>query len=183
MSAVMTPLEHIGHVARAPRIESALAAVRDILGMEIAFSTEISGPEMVCRSVSADGDPSPVLPGVRLPREGTYCHRMLEGRLPNLMRDLREYPEAMELELTRLARVGAFCTVPLVLSDGRVYGTLCCASHEAQPDLDPQRLEFIFVLARIVADQIERELAEEERRRDQIASAGVQALLAAVEAR
>ena len=183
MQADQSPLARIGEVAREPQIESAIEAVRDVLGMEIAFSTHRTDSELILETVSAADDSFPVAPGARLPLEATYCHWMLEGELPNLMRDLREHPLAFDLELTRAADVGAVCTVPLVLSDGRVYGTLCCASHEAHPELEPHKVDFVFVLARIVADQIERCLRDEERRREQIESAAVEALLAAVEAR
>jgi len=48
----------------------------------------------------------------------------------------------------------------LTLSDGALYGTLCCGSHEAQPHLRQRDLQFMQVIARIIVDQIEREALE-----------------------
>ena len=47
--------------------------------------------------------------------------------------------------------------MPLKFSDGRLYGTLCAASHEAKPSLGYRELQFLHVFARIVADQLERD--------------------------
>ena len=72
---------------------------------------------------------------------------------------------------------------PLRFSDGRVYGTLCCLSHSAEPRLQECDARFVEVLARLVADQIEREEMEAEGRRLKVRATGVGALLAALVAR
>lgn len=54
-----------------------------------------------------------------------------------------------------LRRLGAFATVPLSFSDGRLYGTLCAASHGPK-SFDYRQLQFMKVLARLIADQLER---------------------------
>ena len=78
------------------------------------------------------------------------------------------------------AGLGLVGRVPLRFSDGRVYGTLCCLSHSAEPRLRERDARFIEVLARLVADQIEREELEAERRRLEVRATGVGALLAAL---
>ena len=57
----------------------------------------------------------------------------------------------------RPSDVGAFASVPVVFSDGRFYGTLCAGSHDPKPDLGYRELRFLHVLARLVADVLERE--------------------------
>jgi putative nucleotidyltransferase with HDIG domain len=69
--------------------------------------------------------------------------------------------------------------VPLRFSDGRLYGEL----RSPDGDLTDRDLAFVQVLARIVADQLETEEEELERRRLHAESMGVQALLAAIDAR
>jgi hypothetical protein len=46
--------------------------------------------------------------------------------------------------------------VPLVLSDGRLYGTLCCVSHEADPWLRERDLGLMEGTARWLVEQLER---------------------------
>jgi putative nucleotidyltransferase with HDIG domain len=71
--------------------------------------------------------------------------------------------------------------VPLELSDGRTYGALVCTG--ATGALSDRDMAFVRVLAKIVASQLEAEEEELERRRLHAESMGVQALLAAVDAR
>jgi len=39
--------------------------------------------------------------------------------------------------------VGTFVSVPITFSDGQFYGTLCAASHHAQPSLGYRDLQFL----------------------------------------
>jgi HD-GYP domain-containing protein (c-di-GMP phosphodiesterase class II) len=87
------------------------------------------------------------------------------------------------LEVTREADIGSYVGLPLRFSDGRVYGTLCCLSHSPEPHLQERDARFMEVLARLVADQIEREEMEAEKRRLEVRATGVGALLAALVAR
>jgi putative nucleotidyltransferase with HDIG domain len=73
--------------------------------------------------------------------------------------------------------------VPLRFSDGRLYGALRCAAPDGGAAVPERDLAFVRVLAQIVATQLEAEEEELERRRLHAESMGVQALLAAVDAR
>jgi HD domain/GAF domain len=93
-----------------------------------------------------------------MPLQQTYCQRVLAGRLPNLIPDVRADDRAASLPITEAADVGAFVSVALTFSDGRLYGTLGAASHQAKPSLGYTDLQFLHVFARVVADQLELEL-------------------------
>ncbi len=58
--------------------------------------------------------------------------------------------------MTIIRNIGAYIGVPVKLSDGRVHGSLCCASNEPRTGLGEPELRFMHVLADIVAAQIER---------------------------
>jgi putative nucleotidyltransferase with HDIG domain len=81
-----------------------------------------------------------------------------------------------------LRREGESVAVPLRFSDGRLAGELRCAGTEGDP-VSERDIAFLRVLARIVAGQLEAEEEELERRRLHAESLGVQALLAAIDAR
>ena len=89
-----------------------------------------------------------------IPVEQTYCLRMLNGEVPNLIPDTRAEPAVRDLEAT--ARVGAYLGVPVKLSDGRVHGTLCGVSEQPRSELGSEQLRFMHVLADIVAARVER---------------------------
>ena len=90
--------------------------------------------------------------------------RMLDGRISNVVNDSAAEPQVRDLATTRDMRIGAYIGVPINLSDGRNFGAFCCLSHEAEPDLDERDIRFMKVLAGLIADQLEAEEAERERR-------------------
>jgi hypothetical protein len=57
---------------------------------------------------------------------------MLDGRVPNLIPDVRADDRTASLPMRRSGNVRAFATVPLTFADGRVYGTLSAASHDVK---------------------------------------------------
>ena len=175
--------ERLGAVARHPSIELAVSAARELLEMDVAYIAEFDGSNQVFRVVDGDGASFGVGLDSVVPLEDTYCQRLLDGRLTNPVTDTALQPEAAAMPITAAAGVGAYTSVPLVLGDGRFYGTLCCANHEAKPDLSDRDVQMLHVLARVTADQIEREELQLEKQRLLAETAGVTALIAAVEAR
>lgn len=61
-----------------------------------------------------------------------------------------------DLPATVHGTIGSYVGVPLQLSDGRVYGTFCCAGAETHEPFDERDVRFMRVLARVIADRIER---------------------------
>ena len=51
---------------------------------------------------------------------------MLHGEVSRVIPDTRAEPVVQDLAATR--EIGAYIGIPVTLSDGRVHGTLCCAS-------------------------------------------------------
>jgi PAS domain S-box-containing protein len=142
--------------AAEPTVRAALESVRQLLGMEVAYVSEIVGEKMVFRDLQGDGDSFGITGDLELPLEQTYCKRMLDGRIPNLIPDASADDRVASLPATRAANIGAFATVPLTRNDGSLYGTLCAASHNARR-LDYRGLQFLKVFARVIADQLELE--------------------------
>jgi PAS domain S-box-containing protein len=139
-----------------PAFDVALRAVREMLGMEVAYMTQTVGDEMFLRHLEGDGESFRLATGGSMPTEHTYCQRMLDGRLPNLIPDVRADARTASLPITALGNVGAVATVPLRFADGRLYGTLCAASHDATA-LDHRQLGVLKVFARLIADRLERQ--------------------------
>jgi putative nucleotidyltransferase with HDIG domain len=164
-------------------IEVALDAAGDMLGMDLAYLAETRGGEQAYRAVRGDGGSFGAAVGRSTALADTYCQRMLSGRMPNIVPDAEREPLVAKLLITRLGRIGSYIGVPVVLSGGEVYGTFSCLSHEPAAQLGERDVKFLEVLARLVADQIEREAGEAQRRCQDVAGAEVTALMAALEAR
>lgn len=167
---------------RADPIERTLGLAREALGMEVAFVSRFAEDRMEFRALEGDAESFGWQEGGGVPLEGTFCKRVVEGTLPNVVPDAGSDGRVSGLEVTREAAIGSYVGLPLRLSNGRVYGTLCCLSHSPEPGLQERDARFMEVLARLVADQIEREELEAERRRLEVRATGMGALLAALEA-
>jgi GAF domain-containing protein len=55
-----------------------------------------------------------------------------------------------------IRNIGSYIGVSVTLSDGRVHGSLCCASNEPRSDLGEPELRFMRVLAEIVGARMDR---------------------------
>jgi diguanylate cyclase (GGDEF)-like protein len=172
-----------GGPSPSPGIRRILSLAREQLGMDVAYLAELTPESQVIHAVSGDAGSFGVEEGSELPLEATYCRRLLEGRIPSAVRDTAEEPELSALPITAQAGVGSYLGVPLELSGGRVYGTLCCVSHSPNPSLVERHVELMGFLASLASDQIEREERELTDRRSHVELAGIHALLSALTAR
>jgi len=110
--------------------------------MDVAVFGEVCDGREVERCVAGDGDSFGLSPGSSMPIEDTYCHRLLTGRLSNVVPDAQANEQVRNLEITRAARVGAYIGVPLTGLDARLY-VLCCLAHEQRPKLGQRDVVFL----------------------------------------
>jgi EAL domain-containing protein (putative c-di-GMP-specific phosphodiesterase class I) len=143
----------------------AIRALRTHLGMDIAFISQFRDGRRVFRYVDAARPRVAVQVGVTDPLEDTYCHRVVQGVLPELITDTSEVTAATELGFTRLVPVGAHLCVPIRLYDGTVYGALACISTMPDPTLGPRDLSLMRVFAEMAAEHIEADLHAQEQAR------------------
>lgn len=152
-------------IAARPSLERGLSAIRRHLGMEVAFISEFADGRRIFRHVDADTEDAPVKVGASDPLEDSYCQRVVDGRLPELITDACLNAEALTLAATRALPVGAHLSVPIRLADGRLYGTFCCFSRSADDTLTRRDLDMMRVFAQMAAEEIQVELAAREARR------------------
>ena len=174
---------NLSDLAQRPSVALALEAMREFLGMDVTYTSQILGEQTTLRDIDGDGESFSMSEGLSLPTDQTYCHRVLAGRLPNVNPDIRSDPRAASMPITEIAGIGAFTSVPLQFSDGRLYGTLCAASHDAMPTLGYRELQFLHVFARIVADQLERDEIQGHALQLESQASAAATLIAAVDAR
>jgi response regulator RpfG family c-di-GMP phosphodiesterase len=160
-----------------------LVAAREHLGMEVAYCCVFSDDSQIVRRASGDAVSFGLEPGTAVSREGTYCQRVVDGRLPCLITDAKHDTRLAELARTRDSNIGSYLGVPVILSDGRVYGTLCCASHSAAPWLGDRDIAFMRVLGRMLANELERGEVHREVQHHRNEAIALRALLAALDAR
>lgn len=125
----------------------ALHAVRIHLGMEVAFVAEFSEGRRIFRHVDGCTQHLTLCPGDSSPLEESYCQRVVDGRLPELIMDAGKLAEAVRLPITTELPVGAHLSVPIRFSDGTVYGTFCCFSTTPDESLNERDLNTLRLFA------------------------------------
>ena len=141
----------------------ALRALRSHLGVDVAFISEFRDGRRVYLYVDAARDQPAIQMGASDPLEDTYCQRVVDGRLPELITDTAEVAAASALGYTRLVPVGAHLCVPVRLYDGAVYGTLTCISAVADRSLSARDLSLMRVFAEMAAEHIEADMLAQEQ--------------------
>lgn len=138
-------------------VDAVLSASRSFLDMDVAFIGEFTQGSRVFRYVDNASGCAAVQVGARDELEMSYCQRVVDGRLPELIHDAGSLPAAADLAATRALPVGAHLSVPILLSDGSVYGTFCSFAHTPKDDLQLRDLAVMRMLAALVAGHLERQ--------------------------
>ena len=163
---------HGSHIPPGPEeaIRAALVCARAHLGMAVSFLSEFTGGRRVFRYVDAAPTYREVQEGDGDPLEESYCARIVDGRLPELIADTRHNEEALSLAITTELPIGSHISVPVRFSDGEIYGTLTCFDPAPNPLLMTRDVEVMRMLSAIVSIYVEatvlrrRQVAETEQR-------------------
>jgi EAL domain-containing protein (putative c-di-GMP-specific phosphodiesterase class I) len=169
ISLVDDPSDATGSRDRSPEnparvITRILAEARSRFGMDVAFVSEFTGGRRVFRFVEGRGEAIGVEVDGSDPLEETYCSRVVKGQIPCLVPDAQNEPGVADLPVTKALSIGAHVSVPIVFSDGRVYGTFCLFSQKPKENLEGH-ISTIRLLAELVTEQLEQEEMEAESRR------------------
>jgi len=135
-------------------VDQALTAARERLSMDAAYITTIDPQQQTIDALVGESSAMGLSEGLVVPIEQTYCRLMLSGALPSIVPDTRAEPVVRDLIATRT--IGAYVGVPVTLADGRVHGTLCCASSQPRGGLGNEELRFMRVLAGIIASRVDQ---------------------------
>jgi GAF domain-containing protein len=135
-------------------ITAALELAQAETEMDVAVLGEIYDGREVVRFVAGDGSFG-LAPGASTPIEDTYCHRLLTGRLSNVVPDAYADDQLRDLQGTRAARVGAYIGVPLTTLDARLY-VLCCLAREQRPQLGERDVLFLRSLGEAIVAELDK---------------------------
>jgi putative nucleotidyltransferase with HDIG domain len=164
-------------------IEGCLRVARQRLDMDIAWLAEFTAERKVLRVVEGDNEAFDLWDDSWLPLTETYCNRMMRGEIPNAIPDTAAEPAVATLPVTEQLGIEAYVGVPLLLPGGELRGALCCAKSTPSTTLSDRDVEFMRVMARVVADEIAYREALRRMHRLELRSAAAEALCSALEAR
>ena len=133
---------------------STLELARAEMSMDVAVLGEIRDGREVVQLVAGEAESFGLAVGASVPVEETFCRRLLEGRLGNVVRDVISDERVRDLEVARAAGIGAYIGVPLTALDARLY-ILCCLAHERRPALGEQDVLFLRGLGETVIRELD----------------------------
>lgn len=136
-------------------IQDMLHGLRLALNMKVGFISEFAQKKRMFRYVDADEDFRPIDVGDGDPLGESYCSRIVDGELPELMRDARLNPIALTIPATTSLPVVAHLSVPIRFSQGEVYGTLCCFSNQIVDTLADKDLAILRLFSDFVGKILE----------------------------
>ena len=128
----LTGLVDLASSRTADTLNRTMAMAREALGMDVAFVSKFTQDRMLFHALEGDAESFGWQEGGGVPLEGTFCKRVVNGQLPNVVPDAKNDERVNGLEVTREADIGSYVGLPLRFSDGRTYGTLCCLSRSCE---------------------------------------------------
>jgi GAF domain-containing protein len=141
--------------ARSRRVVvSTLELARAEMSMDVAVLGEINDGREVVRALAGEAESFGLAIGASVPVEETFCQRLLEGRLGNVVRDAIGDERVRDLDIARAVRIGAYIGVPLTTLDARLY-ILCCLAHEQRPALGEQDVLFLRGLGETIIRELD----------------------------
>jgi EAL domain-containing protein (putative c-di-GMP-specific phosphodiesterase class I) len=139
------------------QIADLLQTARTSLGLSVAFLSRLDGTTQHVEVVDS-GIPELGTDPFTQVQETSLCQSVLDGRLPRVTPDLTEHPDAMRLPGAAVFGLRSYVSVPVVLSDGELYGTFCAAGLTPAEELHPRDEALMGVLASAAAVIIEPEV-------------------------
>lgn len=93
------------------QVAELLRTAKESLQLSVAFLSRLDGTTQHMEVVESSV-PFLFQEGNQQRQEATFCQAILERRLPEVIPDVRRYPEAMKLPAARLPRIRSYVSVP-----------------------------------------------------------------------
>ncbi|MDP3619195.1 MAG: GAF domain-containing protein [Ramlibacter sp.] len=135
-------------------LQQMLKVLREQIMMDVVFVSQFADGQR--RFVAVDADPrhAVIEPGMSDPVEQSWCHHIAQGRIPRFIKDARPLLRDGKVPHTPL-EIGTHLSVPVVMADGQVYGTLCAFSMHVHDDKNDEDVRRLHNIARLVARRID----------------------------
>jgi EAL domain-containing protein (putative c-di-GMP-specific phosphodiesterase class I) len=147
------------------QIADLLRTAKESLHLSVAFMTRMDGTTQFLEVVESSV-PFLFKQGATQLQATSLCQAIQDRRLPPVIPDLRDFPEAMKLPAARMPRIRSYVSVPVVLSDGTTYGTFCAAGLVSDKGLTKRDKSLMDVLAHAAAVVIEPQVRARARREE-----------------
>ena len=135
---------------------SVLSFLRQRLDFDLWMVTRTEGNDWIMLQVEDHG--YGVEEGAVFCWSDSFCSRMVKGEGPRIAPKVSGIPAYLEAPIGRKVLIGAYIGIPIVLSDGSLFGTLCAIDPDSKPETITEELPTIELLANLLSTILEHEL-------------------------
>ncbi len=136
-------------------VTEVLQLLRKRLEMDVVFVSEFVDGQRVMRYVDVPADKPVMTLGQSDPLEQTWCQRVVDGRIPPVIKNVSTFPDRAQLPKAPFD-IGTYLSAPILMDDGQVYGTLCCLSFSPHESVHARDLKNLKSVAQLMAKKIEQ---------------------------
>ncbi|WP_406720457.1 MULTISPECIES: EAL domain-containing protein [Thioclava] len=134
-------------------LKESLSALRDYLGMETIFVSEIEDGRLWFLTVD-EATPflKPLIPGNGLPLNDTLCYWVCNDILPHIIQSRDPIMETVRhLRDDENFDIGIHVSFPIHIHPGLPFGTICCFSRKERPPLTDVELRMFRTMAEMIS--------------------------------
>ena len=144
-----------------PKVQEVLRILREALRMDVVFVSQFRDGRRTFKVVDNGPGKTVVVAGQSDPLEQTWCQHVVDGRIPEFVKDAGPLVASGELPRPRVP-IGTHVSTPVLLKNGAVYGTLCCFSTTVKEDASLLDLRRLQITAKLLAQDLDATPAAKE---------------------
>lgn len=156
MPDLISPFSDFDSAAR-----SVLSYLHQHLGFQLWMVTRTEGEDWIMLQVEDHG--YGVAEGSVFCWSDSFCSRMVKGEGPRIAPEANSVAAYVEAPIGKQVSIGSYVGIPIVLSDGSLFGTLCAIDPEPQSEAIHEKLPTIELLAKLLSTILDKELQSQEQ--------------------
>jgi diguanylate cyclase len=137
-----------------------LSFLRHRLGFDLWMVTRADGDDWTVLHCEDHG--YQIRPGKVLIWSDSFCSHMVKGLGPRIAPNVGLVPCYAAAPISRQLTINSYIGVPLLLSDGSLFGTLCAIDPSTQPEKIREDQELIEMVAKVLSKILQMELRADE---------------------
>ena len=136
------------------------------LGFDLWMLTRTEGDDWIV--LQAEDLGYGVTPGTVFRWADSFCSEMVKGNGPRIAPRSDQVPAYLAAPIGAQVKIKAYVGVPLVRTDGALFGTLCAIHPSSQPESIVEQQELVELLGALLSMALHQDLRlDEERRRSE----------------
>lgn len=140
-----------------------LRFLHEEIGLGLWMMTRVANEDWVV--LQAEDSKYQVSEGTVFHWQDSFCSKMVQGLGPQVADDVQQWDVYKNSEIANQVDIGAYIGVPIYLSNGELFGTLCAIDPEPQQKTIEKHLPVVQLCARLLATVLDNELKVVEQQR------------------